>query len=366
MNSANRHEPSSSFDSADAGSPDTKLTALSPEDFRINHPPTFSLGAVPRKENRGNTPKAAVNAYHDPFVSSQSTTTAAPKKILSPIAPAFTPLPLVGNTGDSIVSSTLTIPVGPSRGAHAYSPSSLQSSPLMPVTPFDQISFETQPLSMPSRRQYSYSSQASSPSVQSSTAQRHPPKSGQFSSDGFVSRSVVISHVDRRVQAADIENLLSPTKYHSRKHLVLDNLQLTGTVYASFTDIRDAIEAVNALHALDGDWLVQHLSVPDFSADVQQENWKDLLAPRYEGQLLVKAEFSGPPPFFNKDTVGRLILDLLNNYGGIMAYVAVIAVHPVVAYRAEFFDVKDADHAVAHLNGFRIAVRSKPITSLDA
>ncbi|KAL8809710.1 MAG: hypothetical protein Q9200_003179 [Gallowayella weberi] len=355
MNPANRHEPSSSFDSADPGSPDTKLTALSPEDFRVNHPPTFSLGAVPRKENRGNTPKAAANAYHDPFVSSEPTTTAVPKNKLSPIAPDFTPLALAGNTGDSIVSSTLTIPLASSRRGLVCSPSSLQSSPLIPVTPFDQTSCEMHSLSMPSRRQYSYSSQASSPSVQSSAAQRHPPKSGQFSSDGFVSRSVVISHVDRLIPAADIESLLSPTKYLSRKQLVLDNLRLTGTVYANFTDIRDAIEAVDALRALNGGWLVQHLSVPNFATGMQQENWKDLLAPRYEGQLLVKAEFSGPPAYFNKDTVGRLILDLLNNYGSIMAYIAVNAVHPVVAYRAEFFDVKDANHAVAHLNGFRIA-----------
>ncbi|KAL8811866.1 MAG: hypothetical protein Q9200_001454 [Gallowayella weberi] len=50
-NPANVHEPSNSFDIAEAGSPDTKLTALSPEDFRASHPPTFSFGAVPRKRS---------------------------------------------------------------------------------------------------------------------------------------------------------------------------------------------------------------------------------------------------------------------------------------------------------------------------
>ena len=139
--------------------------------------------------------------------------------------------------------------------------------------------------------------------------------------------------------------------------MVLENLPVTGTIYVSFADLRDAIEAVRALRGLGWDLLVQYLSVPEPPIDSEQEDWKSFSAPKYEGQLLVKAEFSGPAVYFNTDTVGRLILDLLNNYGSVMAYKAISTMHPVVAYRAEFFDVKDADHAIVHLNGFRIAVR---------
>ncbi|KAL8923402.1 MAG: hypothetical protein Q9172_003151 [Xanthocarpia lactea] len=348
MNPAHRHEPSSSFDSEDAGSrrdgtPDTKSTALSPDEFRqgittqgsttTNQPPAFLLGAVPP---RG--PKSVTITYHDPFVTSNPGQSAGylkdPSRIkLSPIAPAFTPLALGGATGETIVSSTLTVPMNPPRGSHYYSPSSLQSSPRMPETPYAQTFHEPY-----------------SPNVQ------HPPtKSGQFSSDSLVSRSVVVSHMDMRTPAADIEGLISPTKYRSRKHLVLENLPVTGTIYVSFTDLRDAIEAVRALRGLAWDWLVQYLSVPEPPVDSEQEDGKSFLAPKYEGQLLVKAEFSGPAVYFNTDTVGRLILDLLNNYGSVMAYKAISTMHPVVAYRAEFFDVKDADHAIVHLNGFRIA-----------
>ncbi|KAL8726930.1 MAG: hypothetical protein Q9166_006387 [cf. Caloplaca sp. 2 TL-2023] len=364
MDSAHRHEPSSSFDSADGshhGTPDTRLTALSPEDFRLNQsittnqPPAFSLGAVPSKGNhKANAPRPATAAYHDPFVSSKPGPTTASsressKNKLSPIAPSFTPLAHVGNVGESVVSSSLMVPAGASSGGLVYSPGSVRSSPILPQSPYGQVDLEGCLLSVPNRMQFSHSSQDSSPS------QRQPTKSGQFSSNGFISRSVVISHVDRRTLAADIDGLINPAKFPSRKHLVLENLPVTGTVYASFTDIRDAIEVVKTLHGCNGNWLVQYLSVPDFPTGSHQDEWKDLLAPKYEGQILVKAEFSGPVVFFNKDTVGRLILDLLNNYGGIMAYDAVITVHPVVAYRAEFFDVKDADHAIVHLNGFRIA-----------
>lgn len=105
-----------------------------------------------------------------------------------------------------------------------------------------------------------------------------------------------------------------------------------------------------------GNWLVQYLPVPSYAIDAQQGSSRGLSATPFEGQLVVRAAFSGPAIYFDIDTVGRLILDLLNNYGRIMAYEAVVTMHPVVAYRAEFYDTKDADHAMVHLNGFRIAV----------
>ncbi|CAO1604063.1 hypothetical protein XANCAGTX0491_007629 [Xanthoria calcicola] len=347
MNTGHRHEPSSSFDSADAGSPhhgtpDTKSTALSPEEFRqgittqssttTNQPPAFLLGAVPPRGL-----KSATMAYHDPFVTSKLGQSAgyprdSSKNKLSPIAPAFTPLALGGDTGENIVSSTLMVPNDPSRGT-CCSPGSLQSSPLPPETPNAQACGEP-----------------CSPGVQ-----RQPMKSGNFSSDSFVSRSVVVSHIDVRTPAADIESLISPTRYRSRKHLVLEDLSLTGTIYVSFADIREAIEVVRALRGQGRDWLVEFLSVRKPQIDFEHDDWKGLLAPKYEGQVLVKAEISAPAFQFTTDTVGRLIIDLLSNYGSVMAYDAINTVYPVVAYRAEFFDVRNGDHAIIHLNGFRIA-----------
>lgn len=128
-------------------------------------------------------------------------------------------------------------------------------------------------------------------------------------------------------------------------------------MYVSFTDIRDAIEAVTTLDRLRKKWLVQYLPILSHASHSREDHRSGASASKYEGQLLVRAEFSGPAAYFDLDTVSRLILDLLNNYGGIMAYDAVITMHPVVAYRAEFFNTRDADHAIAHLNGFRIAVR---------
>ncbi|KAL8674624.1 MAG: hypothetical protein Q9168_000999 [Polycauliona sp. 1 TL-2023] len=348
MNPGHHHEPSSSFDSADAGSPhrgtpDTKSTALSPEEYRqgiinqgpttASQPPAFLLGAVPP---RGPKPPAITS--HDPFVTSKLGRRAGypedpSKNKLSPIAPAFTPLALGGATDDNVVSSTLMVPTNPSRGPAYYSPCSLQSSPLMPETPYGQTIHDPYSLGV----------------------QRQPTKSGNFLTDSLISRSVVFSHIDTRTPAADIENLFNPTKYRSQKLLDLENLPITGTIHVSFSDVRDTIEAVRAIRDLGWQWLVDYLSMPKVAIASEQDDWKRLLSPKYEGQLLVKAEFSGPATYFNADTVGRLILDLLNNYGGVMAYEAISTRFPAVAYRAEFFDVEDGGHAIVHLNGFRIA-----------
>ncbi|KAL8706340.1 MAG: hypothetical protein Q9201_000594 [Fulgogasparrea decipioides] len=217
---------------------------------RSNNPPAFLLGAIPMKENpKGKAPNPVPAGYQDPFVTPKPGSTSAsssevPK--LSPVAPTFTPLRLISNTSEGILSNTL-----------------------------------------------------------------------------------------------------KSTKYRSRLHLVVENLPVTGIVYVSFTDVRDAIEVVSALRNFRGEWLVQYLPVPSYALNPQEGSSKGISASLFEGQLLVKADFSGPAVYFDTDTVGRLILDLLNNYGVIMAYEAVVAAHPVVAYRAEFYDTKDADHAMA-------------------
>ena len=76
----------------------------------------------------------------------------------------------------------------------------------------------------------------------------------------------------------------------------------------------------------------------------------------YEGQVVVKAEYSGHGLFHVGD-ISSLIRDLLANYGEIMAYSTNHAIAPIVTYRAEFYNTIAADNALTHLNGFKFAVR---------
>ncbi|KAL9602124.1 MAG: hypothetical protein Q9179_002632 [Wetmoreana sp. 5 TL-2023] len=380
MNSSPYHQPASSVNSADVeshhGTPETKLTVLSPEDMhanmggtpqiasRSNNPPAFLLGAIPMKENpKGKAPNPVPAGYQDPFVTPKPGSTSAsssevPK--LSPVAPTFTPLRLISNTSEGILSNTLKVPGTSSPGAIMYTPSSQPSASVIPETRCGEISLERYHSSVTSGTHLSRSSQTSSSSFHSPGAMRQLTRSGHFSSDSPISRSLMISQIDQRTPFTELESLLCSTKYRSRLHLVVENLPVTGIVYVSFTDVRDAIEVVSALRNFRGEWLVQYLPVPSYALNPQEGSSKGISASLFEGQLLVKADFSGPAVYFDTDTVGRLILDLLNNYGVIMAYEAVVAAHPVVAYRAEFYDTKDADHAmdVRHL-----AIRCKHLAT---
>lgn len=76
----------------------------------------------------------------------------------------------------------------------------------------------------------------------------------------------------------------------------------------------------------------------------------------YAGQVLVKADFTGPRHRFDPVTVGHMIKELLENYGEIMGFQAGVKTILNATYRAEYFDTGSADLALAYLNGFRIAV----------
>ncbi|KAL8873167.1 MAG: hypothetical protein Q9174_001319 [Haloplaca sp. 1 TL-2023] len=301
------------------------------------------LGDVPTKEtSKGKGPDPASAGNQDPFVTPKpgpSSVGASELPKLSPVAPAFTPLGLAAIPGEAATSSTLQLPDASSPETLVYTLGNVSAADHVPETPHGEAAHDKYLSSTTTGTHLSRSSQTSASSIHSPGLLRQATKSGHFSSDGPISRSVMVSQIDPRASLTDLEGLLG-----------------TGTIYASFTDVRDAIELVSFLRSFRGNWLTQYLPVPSYAISTQPEGSRSFSAAPFEGQLVVRAEFSGPDIYFDKDTVGRLILDLLNNYGGIMAFEAVIIVHPVVAYRAEFYDIKDADHAMAHLNGFRIAV----------
>lgn len=229
MNSSHRHDLSSSVNSADAeshrGTPETNSTALSPEDLQpnqcrtaqvtstSNQPPAFFLGAVPTKAtSKGRATESTTASHQDPFVTINSGLVAArssnPPK-LSPVASNFTPSGLMENTGGNILSRTLTMPVHSTTSAYVCTPNSLPSASMVPETPYDQASLQGYLSSATAGTHVSLSSQASPESLRSPGSGRQPPKSGRFSSDSSISRSVMISHMDRGTPPADVESIIS-------------------------------------------------------------------------------------------------------------------------------------------------------------
>lgn len=229
MNHSHRHDLSSSVNSADAeshrGTPETRSTALSPEDLQLNQcgtnratlmsdqPPAFSLGAPPSNPTfKGKLTNATVTTYHDPFVTFSSGLLAArsserPK--LSPNAPTFTPTGLLQRTDGDIVSQTLRLPLNPTGSAYGYTPTSLPSASMVPGTPYDQGSYGKYSLSATTGTHLSQSNQTSPESLRSPSTQGQPPKSGRFSSDSSTSRSIMISQIDRGTPPTDIEIIIN-------------------------------------------------------------------------------------------------------------------------------------------------------------
>ena len=137
--------------------------------------------------------------------------------------------------------------------------------------------------------------------------------------------------------------------------MVISELRLHGIIYISFADIRDTGKAYDKIQLARRDWNVRQIRATHINNQGQPEG---LIYPgsAYDGQVAVKAECSGHGPLHARD-IASLIKDLLANYGDIMAYRTIRATTTDVTCRAEFYNTIAADNALAHLNGFKLAVR---------
>ena len=138
--------------------------------------------------------------------------------------------------------------------------------------------------------------------------------------------------------------------------MVLSDLLLTGRIYISFADLRDANKAYTMVQSVRHDWNVQHIAIGQINIKGQLEGLTCSSGSPYEGQVVIRVDYSGHG-LFNVGDIGSLVKELLGNYGEIMAYSTNHATPPVVSYRAEFYSAIAADNALAHLNGFKLAVR---------
>lgn len=129
-----------------------------------------------------------------------------------------------------------------------------------------------------------------------------------------------------------------------------------GSIFVNFTDIRDAQKAYAKVQSVHGDWSVEYIAGTKPGIRNPTESLKYAPLSMYAGQVIIKADFTGPSQRFDPGTIGHLIKELLENYGEIMGFETSMKNLPIAAYRAEFYDTAAADSALAYLNGFRIGV----------
>ncbi|KAL8746803.1 MAG: hypothetical protein Q9190_001208 [Brigantiaea leucoxantha] len=375
MDSAHRHDSSSSPNSAQGteshhGTPETKLTVLSPEELcadqksanrgilRNNCPPAFSLGAVPAKASpRGKVPKHVFSSQqHDPFVTPKASlatlsTIASPR--LSPTASAFTPSGFEGRSSGNIVSQTLVVPARTLGGdKKRLNGNDRLSSTSSANTEFGDLSRHGYISSVAKK---STSSMSSQPMSARSTLGEDIAYASHFCSNFGVSRALLITQVEHGTPTRDIIELLNSSVYPSLKHLVLDNVPRNGSAFVMFTDVRDSIKSLSSLKTVRGDWTVQFLPASQIIDEMQRNGLDYPSDSSVNGEIIVKADFLGPSHLFEAIAISRLIIDLLGNYGDVMGYELGNVAAPMILYRVEFYDTRAADRATSHLNGFKIA-----------
>ena len=379
------------------GTPETKLTAFSPEDVHAEQtnttgsarkptlPPTFTLHQLPVKANLyDETIGRVVFGSNDPFVS--TSTYSLNRRIsgdtpkLSPTASSFTPLGLAKCLSGTIEARVVEPSIPTSTSTNSNSTVSYLTATSVP----DTMS------SSPQLKKYLQSVAAEaglSPiGKRPATAPSSPTKNlevsstaNQFSSDVSTSRSLIVTQIDRTTPAKELSDFFSvslsshSTWYSAKnlqvyvflslKHLLVNDLVTSGTIYVNFTDIRDTTKAYVKIRSARATWSVQYLAAKQFVSKLRPERFLYTLL--CEGQVIVKADFSGPRQRFDGGTISHLLKELLENYGEVMAYESGMAEPPLAAFRAEYYDVIATEKAVAALDGFRIGVSSSLLLSED-
>lgn len=209
------------------GTPETKISSFSPEDFR-NQPKTSAYGTV-----RANLPPAfslsqsqdmssptsklgnlALFGSQDPFISISGCASAGrggndPPK-LSPVASTFTPFkyqdPTPANTADVLTISVPRANAFPTIFKHG-------GAVLTSASTAGSVTNESEKHSMPSNSEVPMTSSSQSTSSGSSSIptsfEAEFTKFGHFSSDGETSRSLVLSHIPRTTPTHDIDGFFN-------------------------------------------------------------------------------------------------------------------------------------------------------------
>ena len=134
-------------------------------------------------------------------------------------------------------------------------------------------------------------------------------------------------------------------------------LAVTGLFYVKFADIRDSDKAYSTIRAHRREWNVQYILPKQFASKFHPEKLRLFPVSKYEGQVLVKAEYAGLPQFFDAVAIGHHIKEALEKYGCVIAFQMGMVKDSVAAYRAEYCNVNTIDKALSLLNGSCFAVR---------
>ncbi|KAI2815948.1 hypothetical protein CBS63078_920 [Aspergillus niger] len=323
------------------GSPDTKLTAYSPEDMRSiclrsDTSVGDTLGDIGAR-------KLYLASSSDPFLASTNTST---RVQLSPTAASFTPIGTADNA--SIRSKAPSLSRGFSGAGYLTASSDI-----------DPCEARNGPLQASDRFSLKYGVIGNS---QADTRDHPVIRDYETFGSESHSRALVIENVPKNLTYMSLAGFFNRREFSSLRGPVLSELSSMGKVYVAFTDSREAAKAIEKVKVLRPEWHVSTIAPKEYVKHVEPS-----LLPQtsnYEGQLLVTVYYDGRNPNLNQHTIARSLETLSMTFGDIKTFASLpIEQENIGEFHIEYFNTRDADNVLTTLNG--TSVDRRPIDIID-
>ncbi|EFW22537.1 meiosis protein MEI2 [Coccidioides posadasii str. Silveira] len=376
------------------GSPETKLTAFSPEDARIKSLLDNS-GAIGlhRHETMTFTPVHKPGIGQDAF----RTISGPNARIqLSPTASPFTPASYIQSrfTGNESVSAFLKQnDVSPATISYLAA----NSDPETPFTPNGSFARNSPPrfgpiapggpvhLTYPkqdeaARSKMSYLTATSEPETpftpNGSLARNSPPRFGtighpyvaptpihmaycQFGTFDKINRSraFTIEGAPTDLAHLTIVSLFDRHEFSTLKGPILTELGTHGKIYVGFTDSRDAKAAFDKVKKQYPAWCLQALTAKEFTG--KHDATYVGATSDYEGYIFASVYFNGNNPAADGRVISHNFKNILEKFGDVKAFCTIpTEQRHVVDFMVEFFDTRAAENVASTLNGSSVDLQS--------
>ncbi|KAL4877640.1 hypothetical protein BJY04DRAFT_209739 [Aspergillus karnatakaensis] len=311
------------------GSPDTKLTAFSPEDTRSK---TFSDSSNCGLLNGTGFRQFFSSASSDPFLISTSVSN---RQQLSPTAASFTPIALADSASTNR-AHFMTKDLSPSHISFLAAKSNVDSN-----------APETHPTNRLERSLPVYGP------IGSNRANRAclslSPVRGKPEPEGYM-RALSIENVPTNLTYMTLAGFFNRREFMSLKGPILSELSSKGKVYVSFTDSREAKKALEKVRLLRPEWRVVFLSPREYV-----QHLDPVLLPQtsdYEGQLLATVYYDSRNPGLNRHSVARSLETLAMTFGDIKTFTPLLSGQEnIVEFHIEYYNTRDAENVMTTLNG---------------
>ncbi|KAL5332739.1 hypothetical protein BJX70DRAFT_392760 [Aspergillus crustosus] len=311
------------------GSPDTKLTAFSPEDVRSK---MLSDSNVCGRLNEHGFRQFFSTANSDPFLVS---TNISNRQQLSPTAASFTPIGLM-NSASANRAHFMTKDISPSHIGFLAVGSNVDSKAPGPRgTNHHERSLPV------------YGA------IGSDRTQRDRitlnPVYGKVES-GEHTRALLIENVPTNLTYMSLAGFFNRREFTSLKGPILSELSSEGKVYVSFTDSREAKKAIEKVRLLRPAWRVISLTPKEYVQHLDPALLHQ--TSDHEGQLIATVYYDSRNLGLTQHTVARSLETLAMTFGDIKTFTPLPSGQENVAeFHIEYFNSRDAENVMTTLNG---------------